>query len=292
MKSSEIASFLKKELVGNDICITSFSTISSPLSNTVVFANKFSIDFLQKLARNDILAIIPPTYTNECELECSYVISDHPRLDYLRIINKYFYPKVKHQIHPTSVIEDGAKLGENVNIGAHCYIGAEVSIGNNTFIAPNVIIDGKTFIGTECYIKSGSVIGQTGFGFERNSEGIPEYFPHLGVIKIGNCVHIGANNTIDRATLGETIIEDYVKTDNLVHIAHNDVIRKASLITAGVIFSGGVELGAYSWMAPNSCVKEKVKLGQNSFVGLGGVVIKNVEENTIVIGNPAKKLIK
>ena len=121
------------------------------------------------------------------------------------------------------------------------------------------------------------VIGQPGFGFEKDENGQPIHFPHLGKIKIGNHVYIGANTAIDRATLNSTIIGDHVKIDNLVHIAHNVIIDDCSYIIAGTILGGGVHVGKDCWLAPNVSVKQQLHVGNGSLVGLGAVVIKDVE---------------
>lgn len=292
MKISQISQFLNLPFQGEDLEIKTFSTLNECRDHSVVFAKKYSEENVAFLSENkNILAIVTPEYAEK--IKCSHIISSNPRMDYLCILQEFFMPKrTQFGIHSTAVVEDGAIIGKDVYIGSNCYIGAQVTIGDRTYIHSNVVIEGDTQIGHDCYIKSGAVIGQCGFGFERDEHGVPQYFPQLGKVKIGNYVHIGANNTIDRAALGDTILHNHVKLDNLVHIAHNDEIKENTLITAGVIFSGGVEVGKNSWIAPNVCIKEKIKLGENSFVGLGAVVIKDVEDNTVVIGNPAKELKK
>ena len=293
IKSSEIASHLNLELVGEDVVIKTFSQLSNIQENTVVFAKKYNDSFVELLnAHRDILAIVTDDYKGK--LNCPHVLSKNPRLDYIKVLTDFFEPvdPDKGKIDPTAVIKEGAVLGNNVTVGAHCYIGPHVVIGDNTIIHPNVVIDNNVTIGHDCEIKSGTVIGQSGFGFERNENGEPIRFPHLGKVIIGNYVSIGANNTVDRATLGATIMEDYVKTDNLVHIAHNDVIKYGSLITAGAIFSGGVTVGEKSWVAPNTCFMQQITIGSNSTIGLGAVVLKNVDDNAVMVGNPARKLEK
>lgn len=291
--SSVIAQLLNRDLVGNDVIIKSFSQLSNIERNTVVFAKRYSDELVKLLnTHNDILAIVTNDYHGL--LNCSHILSKNPRLDFIKVLTAFFDPADpdKGKIDLTAVIKDGALIGKNVTIGANCYIGHQVIIGDNTVIHPNVVIDSCVSIGHDCEIKSGTVIGQSGFGFERNEQGEPIRFPHLGKVLIGNHVSIGANNTIDRATLGATILEDYVKTDNLVHIAHNDVIRRGSLITAGAIFSGGVTVGEQSWVAPNSCFMQQITIGRNSTIGLGAVVLKSVDDNSIMVGNPAHKLDK
>ena len=290
LKSSEIALHLGLDLVGEDVFVETFSQLSDIKPNTIVFAKKYKDDFVELLnAHQDILAIVTIDYKDK--LHCPYVMSRNPRLDYIKVLTDFFEPAVpdKGKIDPTAVIKEGAVIGKNVTIGANCYIASHVVIGDNTIIHPNVVIDNIVTIGHDCEIKSGTVIGQSGFGYERNENGDPIRFPHLGKVIIGNYVSIGANNTVDRATLGATIMEDYVKTDNLVHIAHNDVIKYGSLITAGAIFSGGVTVGEKSWVAPDTCFMQQITIGNNSTIGLGAVVLKNVDDNAVMVGNPARK---
>lgn len=293
LTSKNIAEHLKLELIGDEIPIISYSQLSAIRPNTIVFAKKFSDSYVELLNKHkNILAIVINEYKGK--LNCSYVVSNNPRLDYIRVLTDFFEPINSElgTIDSTAVIRKGAIIGKGVTIGANCYISSRVTIGDNTVIHPNVVIDNIVTIGHDCEIKSGTVIGQSGFGFERNEKGDPIRFPHLGVVSIGNYVSLGANNTVDRATLGATVIEDYVKTDNLVHIAHNDVIKYGSLITAGAIFSGGVTVGEKSWVAPNSCFMQQITIGRNSTIGLGAVVLKNVDDNSVVVGNPARKLEK
>lgn len=293
VSSFSISNYLNKEHFGKELDINYFSELSNIKENTIVFAKKFSESFVDTLNQNpNVLAIVTKEYKDK--IKCSYVISENPRLDFIRILSRFFVSENpnKGKIHPTAIIEKGAQIGKNVTIGANVYISSQTIIGDNTIIHPNVVIDNKVSIGENCEIKSGAVIGQSGFGFERDELGFPIYFPHLGEIMIGNYVNIGANTAIDRATIGKTIISDGVKVDNLVHIAHNDVIGENTIITAGVIFSGGVIVGKNAWIAPSVSIKEKTKIEDNAFIGLGAVVIKDVENGSVIIGNPGKKLIK
>ena len=290
MKSSEIASFLHCELIGNDIEINTFSSLSNLIDNSVVFAKKYSKEYSEALsnARN-VLAIVCEDYHGR--LSIPHIVSANSRLDYLRVVSEFFVEKeISIGIHPSATVEKGAILGNNVSIGAHCYIGSKVTIGDNTIILPNTSIYGKVTIGKGCYIKPGVVIGGPGFGFEYDENNVPVHFPHTGEVIIGNNVYIGANSAIDRATIDSTIIGDNVKIDNLVHIAHNCVIENNTLLTAGAVLSGGVNIGEKCWISPNSTIHQKVKIGKNSTVGMGSVVLKKVKDDTTVFGNPAYKV--
>ena len=289
MKSSEIASYLNKELLGADIEIQGFSSLSNLIDGTLIFAKKHSKEY-EAILNNaqNVLAIVCDGYDS---IFIPHIVSPNPRLDFLRVVGKFFADKeIPTGIHPTANIEEGAIIGQNVSIGAHCHIGAKVKIGDNTTILPNCSLYGKVTIGSDCYIKPGAVIGGSGFGFEYDENGVPVHFPHTGEVIIGNNVYLGANVTVDRATIDATIIEDNVKIDNLSHIAHNCKIHANTLITAGVIFCGGVEVGRNSWIAPNSSIHQQLKIGEQCTVGMGSVVLRNVKNGRTVFGNPAIKV--
>lgn len=290
MKSLEIAIFLEKEMVGDNIEVSTFSSLSNLQDNSVVFAKKYSKDYADALSKaQKVLAIVCEDYRDK--ITVPHIISPNPRLDYLRVISEFFVEKViPAGIHSSATIEEGANIGKNVSIGAHCYIGPKVTIGDNTSILPNTSIFGKVTIGMGCYIKPGVVIGGPGFGFEYDENNIPIHFPHTGEVIIGDNVYIGANSTVDRAAIDATIIEDNVKIDNLVHVAHNCIIRRNTLLTAGTILSGGVIIGEKSWLSPNSTVHQKVKIGNNCTIGMGAVVLRKVKDETTVFGNPAYKV--
>ena len=210
------------------------------------------------------------------------LFSAQPRLDFIRSLEYldkaigFSKAKEKAKVHPTAVI------GENV------VLGKGVIVGENTTIEPNVVIMNNCRIGRDSLIRANTTIGSDGFGFERSADGTPIKFVHLGGVVIGDNVEIGANTCIARGTLNNTVIEDRVKIDNLVHIAHNCRIRKGAFVIAGAEISGGVDIGENAWIAPNACTMQKVKIGKNAIVGLGAVVTKNVADDSIVMGNPAK----
>ena len=290
--SLEISFFLKKEIKGKECVIDTYFSLSNIKCNSVVFAKKYNEQYVTLLnSCKGILAIVTPEYDRK--LRGTYIISENPRLDYMKIVQKFFNREdLLLGIHPSAVIEEGASIGDNVLVGANCYIGKNVIIGSNTKIMPNVIIVGDVIVGKECYIKSGVVIGQPGFGFEKDENGIPVHFPHVGKVVIGDYVYIGANVAIDRATLESTVIENHVKIDNLVHIAHNVHIGEGSYIIACTILGGGVRIGKNCWIAPNVSIKQQLSVGDNALVGLGAVVLKDVDDNSTVVGNPAKVLNK
>lgn len=290
IKSSEIASFLKLSLSGKDVPIEGYSSLSKMAVKTVVFAKKFTTDFLDTLnSTPEVLAIVTEHYRDK--LMCSYLVSPNPRLDFIKVVSKYFLQQeIKGGIDPTAVISTKAKIGRNVTIGAHCFIGDEVTIGDGCCIMPNVTIIGRVEMGMNCLIKPGAVIGGSGFGFEYDEDNTPYHFPHTGFVKIGNNVHIGSNTCIDRATIDCTTIGDNVKIDNLCQIAHNCSIGKNTLITGHSGIAGGVQIGERCWIGPNSTIYQQLKIENGARVGIGSVVLRKVREGNTVFGNPATRI--
>ena len=288
MKASKIAAFLGEDLIGTDIEITHPATMGAFDANSVIFAKKYSEEFLQRLSgTEDVLLVCSDLYCS-ANLNCAHIFVKNPRLSYLRMIQEFFYEQPIASVHPTAVIEAGAKIGKNVSVGAYSIIGAGVTIGDGTKIANHVSITGRVTIGKNCWIKSGAVLGEEGFGFEENENGEWEHFPHIGETVLGDRVFIGANSTVEQATLQCTRICDGVVVDDLTQVGHNTYIGKNALIACGAVICGGAKIGENCWIAPNVSVREKVKVGERALVGLGAVVVKDVPAGKTVAGNPAR----
>lgn len=147
-------------------------------------------------------------------------------------------------------------------------------------------------IGTNCKICETAKLGNDGFGFEPDENGELVFFPHFMGVKIGNNVRIGSYVCIDRGNLKDTTIEDGVKIDNLVHIAHNVRIRKNTMVVAGTVVCGSVDIGENCFIGANSVIRQHLKIGNNVTIGMGSVVTKDIPDGETWVGNPAKKLEK
>jgi UDP-3-O-[3-hydroxymyristoyl] glucosamine N-acyltransferase LpxD len=182
-----------------------------------------------------------------------------------------------------------ATIPNCVLIGQNVVIEDNVEIGEGSVIEHNVVIHSGSRIGKNCLIRTHSSIGGDGYGFINTEKGLIKQ-PHLGGVYLGDNVEIGSNTCIVRGIINDTVLSDNVKVDNLVHIAHDCFIGKDSYIIASSELSGYVKIGERSRIAPGACVKQRVNIGNDVVVGMGAVVLKNVADNEVVIGNPAKSL--
>lgn len=288
--AKNIALCLGKKLYGQDLRILRPLSLSRlPQQEVMVFVNRYDERTAQLLNQTrHVLAIVPPEYDGK--IECSYILSQNPRLDFARAVSAYYLARPEPAIADTARIGSGVALGDGVSIGHYCLIGDHVVIGDHTVIGHHVVIDDNISIGTQCRLKSHCVIGEEGFGFEYDEQRRPVRIPHLGSVTIGNRVEVGAGSVIARGTLENTVIEDDVKIDDQVFVAHNVVIGRNSLIIAGAEISGSVRIGENCWIGPQCSILNKVTLGDNCRVGMGTVVIRSMEDGETVAGNPARVL--
>lgn len=174
-------------------------------------------------------------------------------------------------IHPT------AAIGPDVLI-----LGVGVEIG------PHASLEGTVVVGHRVKIGAGARIGQDGFGYELEADGTWLPKEHGYGVVLSDDVHIGANSCVDRGSWRPTVIGEGTKIDNLVHVGHNVRTGRNCMIVAGAVLCGSVELEDGAYIAPGALVRERLTVGAGSVVGLGAVVVKNVEPGVTVAGVPAR----
>jgi UDP-3-O-[3-hydroxymyristoyl] glucosamine N-acyltransferase len=243
----------------------------------------------------------------------SFIKVAHPYSAFLTVLD-IFSPPLTPQpkgIHPTAVIAHNATIHPDASIGAyviigerstvghgttilhHTVIGNNVSVGSDGLIYPLVSIREGSTIGDRVIIHSGAVIGSDGFGFAPRENGSYEKIPQRGIVTIGNDVEIGANCTIDRATLGETRIEDGVKLDNLVQIAHNVVVGAHTVIAAQSGISGSTKLGEQCIVGGQVGFVGHITIAAKTSVAAKAGVTKSVKEpGKALYGHPANDIRK
>lgn len=223
-----------------------------------------------------------------------FVITDDPKKEYFKVLKNtrnLFFNKTISGIHPTAIVDENCQLGENVSIGAYSIIGA-CKIDDGTIIAEFVKIHDSVTIGKNAIIREHVTIGGEGFGYYRENDNHLEHIPHIGNVQIGNDVHIFPFANIDRGTLSATIIEDGSVIDHYVHVSHNSKVGKNTIICATSVLAGGSVIKDNCFIGVNTLLKEKCIIGNGVFTGLGAVVIKDIPDNEVWVGNPAKFLKK
>jgi UDP-3-O-[3-hydroxymyristoyl] glucosamine N-acyltransferase len=189
-------------------------------------------------------------------------------------------------VHAYAVISDGARIGCRVTLYPGVFIGANSVIGDDVVIHPNVTILESVAIGSRVIIHSGTVIGSDGFGFVTDG-GRHHKIPQVGGVIIEDDVEIGAICTVDRATLGNTVIRKGTKLDNMVHIAHNVTIGEHCLFAAQVGIAGSSTLGSYVVMGGQAGAVDHITIGDRVMVGGGSGVTRDMDAGQVVAGFPA-----
>jgi UDP-3-O-[3-hydroxymyristoyl] glucosamine N-acyltransferase len=307
LKLSQIARMIKGELIGNDIDITGVSDLDSQRKETIGYAENSRN--LKLLESSDVAAIIIPK-----DMDCSnkpVIKVDEPKIAFTEVLT-IFNPHVHYitGISDKVSIDKTAKIGKNVSIMPFTSVMANAEVDDDTIIYPNVFIGRNVKIGKRCVLMSGvkinseseigddvtieynSVIGSDGFGYiQKNGENIK--IPQIGRVILGNNVHISACVTIDRATVGDTVLDDGVKIDNLVQIAHNVKIGSNSLFLAQAGIAGSSTVGKNSIIAGQVAIIDHTNIGDNVVImGQSGLVDKKVESGKMMLGSPARDFLE
>lgn len=303
---SEIVSITNAKAIGNKSFIAKgVNSFADSKSCDITFACEAK--FLKNLHKTNAGAVfIPDKFVFDEKFLNNIVVLqvENPKSSFFKLV-EIFHPKkpIKRGIHESAILSENISLGKNIAIMANVFIGNnveikdnvhimpgvyiadDVSIGANTIIKPNVTIMEKTKIGKNCIIHSASVIGCDGFGFVQEDGG-NEKLVHTGYVLIGDDVEIGAGNTIDKGTLGTTVIGNKVKIDNLVHIAHNVKIGDNTLIVAQVGIAGSTKIGKNVIIAGKAGISGHIEIGDSTIIGPYTGVHSNVGKKQIVSGIP------
>lgn len=223
-----------------------------------------------------------------------------------RLLEYYNQVKLnKTGIEKPSHISDSVSYGEDIYVGAFVYIGDKVKLGDNVKVYPNVYIGdnvvigddviifsgakiySETVIGNHCVIHSGAIVGADGFGFTPNSEGVYSKVPQIGNVIIEDHVDIGAGTTIDRATLGSTIIRKGVKLDNQIQIAHNVEVGENTAIAAQTGIAGSAKIGRNCLIGGQVGIAGHISIGDRVKIQAQSGIGRNVKDDETLQGSPA-----
>jgi UDP-3-O-[3-hydroxymyristoyl] glucosamine N-acyltransferase len=217
---------------------------------------------------------------NEKLTKLPRIVCDAPYA-YFAKVSQLFNPTVVQAcgVHPSAVVAKSAKLGENVSIGAGCVVGDGVTIGDDTCLYPRVVIYPGCSLGKRVILHSGVVIGADGFGIAREEgrgEGRWLKIPQIGAVRIGDDVEIGANTTVDRGALDDTVIEEGVKLDNQIQVGHNVRIGAHTAIAACTGIAGSADIGRHCTIGGAAMIHGHIKIADHVHVSAGTLISRSL----------------
>ncbi len=305
--AAQIAMLVNGKVEGEaNASVNSFGKIEEAKNGQLAFlANPKYEEYLYSTAASVI--IINEVYELKQPVKATLIRVADAYSAFATLLNKYqqLVTQQLSGIQQPSYVSTSAKYGENVFIGAFAYLGENVNIGNNSKIFPNVYLGDKVIIGdntvihagvkiyNDCVIgnnviiHAGTVIGSDGFGFAPQADGSFKKVPQIGNVVIEDYVEIGANTTIDRATIGATIIRSGAKLDNLIQIAHNVEIGNNTVVAAQAGISGSTKIGNGVMIGGQVGIVGHIQIGDRAKINAQSGVSKSIEPGKSVTGSPA-----
>ena len=304
--AEQIASILEGVVDGNpNVEVSSLSKIEEGKEGTLSFlSNPKYTPFIYKT--NASIVIVNKDFNPENEIKSTLIRVDDSYKSFSKLLE--YYNQYKLSItgieSPISVDESSSygtdcyigaftyigkhvKIGDNVKIYPNTYIGDNTTIGDNTVIFSGVKIYSETIVGNNCFINSGAIVGADGFGFAPNENGEYSKIPQIGNVIIEDHVDIGAGTTIDRATLGSTIIRRGVKLDNQIQIAHNVDVGENTVIAAQTGIAGSTKIGKNCQIGGQVGIVGHITIGNNVKIQAQSGIGRSIKDNEVIQGSPA-----
>ena len=297
--------------IKNNPNILTAASLEKAAKNDISFLDNNSLLNLKNLIKTSkasaLLLPADDSYISEIakKISVDWVLLKEPKIAFAETLELLYPSKIEVEgIHKSAVIGENVKIGPGVSIGANVYIGdnteigagtvvyagvvvyEKVSIGAQNIIHANSVIHSGSKLGDECVINSNAVIGGEGFGFVPTSNGWKK-MPQVGIVILKNKVEIGSGSTVDRPSVGETIIGEDTKIDNLVQIGHGVTTGKGCAIAAQVGIAGGAQVGNGVILAGQVGVSNKVKIGDRVIASSKTGIVSNIESGNVVSGFPA-----
>lgn len=304
--ASAIAGFLKGEIEGDpDTLVNTIAKIEEGHKGALSFLANAKYEHYVYSTQSSVV-LVNKTFVPSAKIGATLIRVENAYEAFaslLRLVDQA-RPR-KKGIHPTAVIEPSAKVGEDVYIGPYSYIGENCVIGDNCSIYPHVYLGDNSQLGRNCTINpgvkiyhdckigegctihAGTIIGSDGFGFAPQSENEFMKIPQIGNVVIEDHVEIGANVTIDRATMGSTVIRKGVKLDNLIQVGHNVEVGENTVMAAQTGIAGSAKIGKNCMFGGQVGVAGHIKIANGTKLGAqAGILGEIKEENRILLGSP------
>jgi len=302
----QIAQFINGTIEGDpQATVSKFAAIEEADTGSLTFlANPAYTNFLYTTKAT--IALVNAQFAPDQQVPCTMIRVANPYLALATLLEMYksMSPTKKGVsplafIAPTATIGEDAYVGEFAYIGENsiigkeakiypqCFVGNNARIGNETVLYSGVKVYDDCVVGNKCTIHANVVIGADGFGFAPNSENNYQKVAQIGNVQIEDHVEIGANTTIDRATLGSTIVQKGVKLDNLIQVAHNVVLGENTVVAAQTGFAGSTKIGKNCMIGGQVGISGHLTIGNDVKIAAQTGVTTNVKDGQILMGSPA-----
>ncbi len=304
--ATQIAGILGGEVVGDPGAeVDRLAKIEEGTAGSITFlANPKYTSFIYSTKAT--ITIVGENFQEEDDLSTTLIKVKDPYTAFSKLLEYYNQVKLnKSGIEQPSFISETVSYGENLYLGAFSYLGDQVKIGDNVKIFPNSYIGdnvqigdnvtifsgakvySETIIGNNCVLHGGVIIGADGFGFSPDSEGVYSKVPQIGNVIIEDNVDIGAGTTIDRATLGSTIIRKGVKLDNQIQIAHNVEVGENTAIAAQTGIAGSSKIGKNCLIGGQVGIAGHIHIGNGVKIQAQSGIGRNIKDGEMIQGSPA-----
>ncbi|MDP4184395.1 MAG: UDP-3-O-(3-hydroxymyristoyl)glucosamine N-acyltransferase [Bacteroidota bacterium] len=306
ISAQNIAQLINGEVEGDgEVQVSDVSKIEQGRPGTLTFlANPQYTKYIYDTKASVVL--VSKDFIPEKELTCTLIRVENPYHALATLLDFYVQSKPKKTgIENPSYISSTAQVGDNAYIGAFAYLGQNVKLGKNVKVYPhvyvgdNVVVDDDTIlfagakvyegckIGKSCIIHAGAVIGADGFGFAPDQEGHYKKIPQVGYVEISDNVEIGANTTIDRGSMGNTIIGEGTKLDNLIQIGHNVEVGKDTVIVSQVGVAGSSKIGNNCMIGGQVGISGHLHIGNRVQVGAQSGIMHDINDGEVLLGSPS-----
>jgi len=304
--AAQIAEVLNGEIDGDEnVSVSTLAKIEEGTPGSITFlANPKYTSFIYETKSS--IVIVNKSFVSENKISATLIKVDDAYKAFSKILEYYNQVKLmKSGIEQPSVISEGVVYGDDLYLGSFSYIGKNTKVGNNVKIYPNSFIGdnveigdntilfagsrvySETVIGQNCIIHSGTIIGSDGFGFAPQEDGSYTKVPQIGNVIIEDDVEIGACTTVDRATLGSTIIRKGVKLDNQIQIAHNVEIGEHTVIASQTGIAGSTKIGKFCVIGGQVGIVGHITIGNHVKIQAQTGVGKSIKDNETIQGSPA-----
>lgn len=304
--AAQIAGILEGEVFGNpEAEVFKLAKIEEGSEGSLTFlANPKYENYIYTTKAT--ITIVNNSFKPEQDIATTLIKVEDAYKSFSKLLEYYNQVKLmKSGIEQPSVISEGVQYGEGLYLGSFCYIGKNVTIGKNvkiypnSFVGDNVVIGdntilfagarvySETIIGNNCTIHSGTIVGSDGFGFAPQEDGTYSKVPQIGNVIIEDNVEIGACTTIDRATLGSTVIRKGVKLDNQIQIAHNVEIGENTVIASQTGIAGSTKIGKNCMIGGQVGIVGHITIGNNVKIQAQSGIGKSLKDGEVVQGSPA-----